>query len=91
VLRLLDKSTLQLDMTKLGFETAQLAHFQEAIHKPHRHGAGDRAHRLRKTTTLYSALAELNKISTNISTAEDPVGVQPRRDQSDPDERGHRL
>lgn len=73
VLRLLDKSSLQLDMTKLGFEPAQLADFHAAIHKPHGMvlvtgptGSG-------KTTTLYSALAELNKATTNISTAEDPV------------------
>ncbi len=73
VLRLLDKSNLQLDMTKLGFEEKALADFKEAIYKPHGMvlvtgptGSG-------KTTTLYSALAELNKISTNISTAEDPV------------------
>lgn len=73
VLRLLDKSNLQLDMTKLGFEARQLADFQSAIAKPHGMvlvtgptGSG-------KTTTLYSALAELNKITTNISTAEDPV------------------
>jgi type IV pilus assembly protein PilB len=73
VLRLLDKSNLQLDMTKLGFEEAALRHFQEAIAKPFGMvlvtgptGSG-------KTTTLYSALAELNKPCTNISTAEDPI------------------
>jgi type IV pilus assembly protein PilB len=73
VLRLLDKSNLQLDMTKLGFEVSQINDFKEAISKPHGMvlvtgptGSG-------KTTTLYSALAELNKMTTNISTAEDPV------------------
>jgi type IV pilus assembly protein PilB len=73
VLRLLDKSNLQLDMAKLGFEQKQLRDFKESISKPHGMvlvtgptGSG-------KTTTLYSALAELNKITTNISTAEDPV------------------
>jgi type IV pilus assembly protein PilB len=73
VLRLLDKSNLQLDMTKLGFEEASLARFKDAIHKPYGMvlvtgptGSG-------KTTTLYSALSELNKTSENISTAEDPV------------------
>jgi type IV pilus assembly protein PilB len=73
VLRLLDKSNLQLDMTKLGFEKKQLANFQDAIHKPFGMvlvtgptGSG-------KTTTLYSALSELNKTTENISTAEDPV------------------
>ncbi len=73
VLRLLDKSNLQLDMTKLGFDEKQLVLFQEAIHKPFGMvlvtgptGSG-------KTTTLYSALSELNKTTENISTAEDPV------------------
>jgi type IV pilus assembly protein PilB len=73
VLRLLDKSNLQLDMTKLGFEEKQLKNFKEAIHKPFGMvlvtgptGSG-------KTTTLYSALSELNKTTENISTSEDPV------------------
>jgi type IV pilus assembly protein PilB len=73
VLRLLDKSNLQLDMTKLGFEENALREFKDAIHKPYGMvlvtgptGSG-------KTTTLYSALADLNQISDNISTAEDPV------------------
>jgi type IV pilus assembly protein PilB len=73
VMRLLDKSNLQLDMTKLGFEVAPLAEFKKAIKKPYGMvlvtgptGSG-------KTTTLYSALSELNKVDTNISTAEDPV------------------
>jgi type IV pilus assembly protein PilB len=73
VMRLLDKSNLQLDMTKLGFEAQQLTVFQDCIHRPYGMvlvtgptGSG-------KTTTLYSALSELNKISENISTAEDPV------------------
>lgn len=73
VLRLLDSSNLQLDMTKLGFEQRQLTTFQEGIHQPYGMclvtgptGSG-------KTTTLYSALAELNVVGKNISTAEDPV------------------
>ncbi len=73
VLRLLDKSNLQLDMTKLGFGVDQLKDFKEALDKPYGMvlvtgptGSG-------KTTTLYSALSELNKEDTNIMTAEDPV------------------
>ena len=73
VMRLLDKSNLQLDMAKLGFDPQTLEHFQEAIHKPFGMilitgptGSG-------KSTTLYSALSELNKADVNISTAEDPV------------------
>lgn len=73
VLRLLDKSGLQLDMTKLGFEESQFQAFREAINQPYGMilvtgptGSG-------KTTTLYSALSELNRVSHNILTAEDPV------------------
>jgi len=73
VLRLLDKSALQLDLTKLGFEQSSLEDLEKAIHKPvgmilvtGPTGSG-------KTTTLYSVLSELNKESENIMTAEDPV------------------
>ena len=73
VMRLLDKSNLQLDMTKLGFEPRALTDFKEAIHRPYGMvlvtgptGSG-------KTTTLYSALSELKTVTENISTAEDPV------------------
>jgi len=72
-LRLLDKSNLQLDMTKLGYEPQALEWFKREIHKPFGMvlvtgptGSG-------KTVSLYSALAELNKVTENISTAEDPV------------------
>ncbi len=73
VMRLLDKSNLQLDMTKLGYEPDALERFQKEIHKPFGMclvtgptGSG-------KTVSLYSALSELNKTTENISTAEDPV------------------
>ncbi|MBM4784020.1 MAG: type IV-A pilus assembly ATPase PilB [Archangiaceae bacterium] len=73
VMRLLDKSNLQLDMTKLGFEPEPLKWFKEQIDRPYGMvlvtgptGSG-------KTTTLYSALAALNDPTTNVSTAEDPV------------------
>jgi type IV pilus assembly protein PilB len=73
VMRLLDKSSLQLDMTKLGYEHDALANFKREIHKPFGMvlvtgptGSG-------KTVSLYSALADLNKTTENISTAEDPV------------------
>ncbi|MDH4007283.1 MAG: type IV-A pilus assembly ATPase PilB [Desulfuromonadales bacterium] len=72
-LRLLDKSNLQLDMTKLGYEEQSLKWFKEQIHKPFGMvlvtgptGSG-------KTVSLYSALSELNTPTENISTAEDPV------------------
>jgi len=73
VMRLLDKSKLMLDMTKLGFEEHSLVRFKNAISKPYGivlvtgpTGSG-------KTNTLYSAIAALNKSDTNIMTAEDPV------------------
>ena len=72
-MRLLDKSKLMLDMTKLGFEPHSLERFKNAIAKPYGivlvtgpTGSG-------KTNTLYSAIAALNKPDTNIMTAEDPV------------------
>ncbi len=73
VMRLLDKSNLQLDLTKLGFDEKPIQDFLEAIEKPYGMllvtgptGSG-------KTTTLYSALSQLNKAGVNIMTAEDPV------------------
>ena len=73
VLRLLDKDNLMLDMTRLGFEPDPLKRFEAAILKPYGMvlvtgptGSG-------KTNTLYSSIARLNRIDTNIMTAEDPV------------------
>jgi type IV pilus assembly protein PilB len=73
VMRILDSSNLQLDMTKLGLGKDQYASLMEAINLPFGMilvtgptGSG-------KTTTLYSALAALNDPSYNVSTAEDPV------------------
>ena len=73
VLRLMDKTGLQLDLTNLGFEAEELRHFQRAIQRPYGMvlvtgptGSG-------KTTTLYSLLSEINKSVRNIQTAEDPV------------------
>jgi len=73
VLRLLDKSNLQLDMSRLGFDPKAQEDFEKAILAPYGMvlvtgptGSG-------KTTTLYSALNRLNTTETNIMTAEDPV------------------
>jgi len=73
VLRILDKSNLQVDLAKLGFEDEAREKFIDALSKPYGMilvtgptGSG-------KTTTLYSALHYLNKVGVNISTAEDPV------------------
>lgn len=73
VMRILDKGSLQVDLTKLGFEEEALQKFMEALGKPYGMilvtgptGSG-------KTTTLYSALNYLNKPGINIMTAEDPI------------------
>jgi type IV pilus assembly protein PilB len=76
VMRLLDKENLRLDMTKLGFEQESLTKFEQQILKPYGMvlvtgptGSG-------KTNTLYSSIARLNTVETNIMTAEDPVEFQ---------------
>jgi type IV pilus assembly protein PilB len=73
VLRILDKASLTLDLTKLGFEEIILKEFTEAINAPYGMvlvtgptGSG-------KTTTLYSALSTINTQEVNIMTAEDPI------------------
>jgi type IV pilus assembly protein PilB len=73
VIRVLDRTVVSLDLEKVGMEAAMLASFREMIHKPNGivlvtgpTGAG-------KTTTLYSALNELNQITDKIITTEDPV------------------
>jgi len=73
VMRILDKGNLQLDLTKLGFEEKAGSDFLKAINSPYGMclvtgptGSG-------KSTTLYSALSNVNKIDVNIMTAEDPV------------------
>jgi len=73
VMRILDKSSLVLDLTKLGFEEKAMREFEESIRSPFGMvlvtgptGSG-------KTTTLYSALSTINSIDVNIMTAEDPV------------------
>src|SRR5437879_5459728 len=69
VMRLLDKENLRLDMTKLGFEPESLKKFERNIMKPYGMvlvtgptGSG-------KTNTLYSSVATLNTVDTNIMTA----------------------
>ncbi len=73
VIRVLDRTVVNLDMTKLGMDPGTLAQFREVIRKPNGitlvtgpTGSG-------KTTTLYSALNELNEITDKIITTEDPV------------------
>ncbi len=75
VLRILDPTSAQLGIEKLGFEPEQQKLFLDAIHKPYGMvlvtgptGSG-------KTVSLYTGLNILNKIERNISTAEDPVEI----------------
>ncbi|GIX22731.1 MAG: type II secretion system protein E [Gammaproteobacteria bacterium] len=73
VLRLLDKQAGRLDLEHLGMSPGTLARVKEVINKPHGiflvtgpTGSG-------KTTTLYAALMQLNDMSRNILTVEDPI------------------
>ena len=73
VMRVLDRSNVSLDLDKLGMREEDLSICRQLIHKPNGivivtgpTGSG-------KTTTLYSALRELNDVSTKLITAEDPV------------------
>jgi type IV pilus assembly protein PilB len=76
VLRLLDKSNLSASIDKLGLDPDTFQQFKAAVDAPHGlilvtgpTGSG-------KTTTLYSALNELNNPIYNIVTVEDPVEFQ---------------
>jgi type IV pilus assembly protein PilB len=73
VMRILDKTNLNIDLEKLGFEPASMKEFVSAIANPYGMvlvtgptGSG-------KTTTLYSALSRINTPEVNVMTAEDPV------------------
>ncbi|MDA1054174.1 MAG: ATPase, T2SS/T4P/T4SS family [Planctomycetota bacterium] len=73
VMRVLDRSVVSLDLKKVGMDAATMKEFRTVIHKPNGivlvtgpTGSG-------KTTTLYSALNELNTIEDKLITTEDPV------------------
>jgi type IV pilus assembly protein PilB len=73
VMRVLDRGVVSLDLEKVGLEAAMLRRFREIIKRPNGivlvtgpTGSG-------KTTTLYSALSELNEIDDKLITTEDPV------------------
>jgi type IV pilus assembly protein PilB len=73
VLRVLDRSNVQLSLDRIGLRDDDLEHVRTLINKPNGivivtgpTGSG-------KTTTLYAALNELNQVDTKILTAEDPV------------------
>ena len=73
VLRVLDRSNVQLSLDRIGLGAAELDKVYDIIRRPNGivvvtgpTGSG-------KTTTLYAALSELNQVSTKVLTAEDPV------------------
>jgi len=73
VMRVLDRTVVQLDLNKIGMDPQTLSKFRSIIRRPNGivlvtgpTGSG-------KTTTLYSALNELNDLETKIITSEDPV------------------
>jgi type IV pilus assembly protein PilB len=73
VCRVLDRSVVSLDLANVGMDETTLARFRTVMNKPNGiilvtgpTGSG-------KTTTLYSALSELNKIEDKVITTEDPV------------------
>ncbi len=76
VMRILDKSSLNLDLEDLGFDGVGLERFREAIRRPYGMiivsgptGSG-------KTTTLYAGLMEINTPDINLVTVEDPIEYQ---------------
>jgi type IV pilus assembly protein PilB len=76
VMRVLDRSVVSLDLNKVGMDPPTMKLFRDVIAKPNGivlvtgpTGSG-------KTTTLYSALAELNSIEDKLITTEDPVEYQ---------------
>jgi general secretion pathway protein E len=73
VLRILDKSSVRLDLAALGFDSETIKHINQLIHKKHGiilvtgpTGSG-------KTTSLYSCITRINSIERNIITVEDPI------------------
>ena len=73
VMRVLDRTVVQLDLNKIGMDSGTLVRFRKMIKRPNGivlvtgpTGSG-------KTTTLYSTLNELNEITEKIITTEDPI------------------
>jgi type IV pilus assembly protein PilB len=73
VIRVLDRTNVGLDLAKVGMDPVTLATFREMIHKPNGISLVTGPTGSGKTTTLYSALNELNEITEKIITTEDPV------------------
>ncbi|MDE2490074.1 MAG: type IV-A pilus assembly ATPase PilB [Elusimicrobia bacterium] len=76
VIRILDSSGLKVQMTQLGFEPEAMAVFKKAMEAPYGVNLVTGPTGSGKSTTLYSALANLNTPDCNIMTAEDPVEYQ---------------
>src|SRR5439155_26315021 len=73
VIRVLDRGNVGLDLNRVGMEPKMIAEFREMIRRPNGivlvtgpTGSG-------KTTTLYSAINELNEVTDKIITCEDPI------------------
>jgi len=73
VLRVLDRSNVQLSIEKIGMRDDDLAVFKQLINKPNGIIVNTGPTGSGKTTTLYAALSALNSPDTKILTAEDPV------------------
>ncbi len=73
VMRVLDRSNVELNLDRIGFREDDLETFRGLIHQPNGIAVVTGPTGSGKTTTLYAALAELNDIETKILTAEDPV------------------
>jgi type IV pilus assembly protein PilB len=73
VIRVLDRTVVHLDLNRVGMDPHTLAKFRELIHKPNGIALVTGPTGSGKTTTLYSALNELNEITDKIITTEDPV------------------
>ena len=73
VMRVLDRTVVNLDLNMVGLPPGLLADFRTLIHKPHGIALVTGPTGSGKTTTLYSALTELNQIDTKIITTEDPI------------------
>ena len=91
VMRVLDRSNVSLDLDKLGMREDDLTVVRQLIHKPNGivivtgpTGSG-------KTTTLYSALRELNDISTQADHRRGPGRIRHRRHHPVPDQAGNRA
>ncbi len=73
VLRILDRTVVNLDLEKIGMPADTLVQWREVIHKPNGIILVTGPTSSGKTTTLYATLNELNSIEDKIITTEEPV------------------